>query len=129
MEVEGTELSDETDASGAYAIADVPVGTYSVTGVSGSDEDLLIFTPASLGETTSGTWELYFDGSDVGLSVSSEDIYGTWLDDNGDIYLTTKGAFTVAGAAVAFTLSVILPLLVYVSTYVPHHVAVSGVLI
>ena len=73
-------------------------GSFSVGGISGKDDDLLIFTATSLGETTSGSWELYFDGSDVGLSVSSEDIYGTWIDENGDIYLTTRGAFTVAGA-------------------------------
>ncbi len=39
------------------------LGNVSVTGASGADEDLLVFTPAALGSTTSGTWAMYFDGS------------------------------------------------------------------
>jgi len=72
-------------------------GLYSVGGISGGDEDLLIFTATSLGTTTSGTWELYFDGSDVGLDASSEDVSGAWIDANGDIYLSTLGDFAVTG--------------------------------
>ncbi|MCP4422899.1 MAG: hypothetical protein GY803_00245, partial [Chloroflexi bacterium] len=51
----------------------------------------------SLGSSTSGSWAIYFDGSDVGLSNSgNEDVKGVWIDDvTGDIYLTTKGAFNV----------------------------------
>ncbi len=69
--------------------------------VSGTqDEDLLLFTPTSLGANTSGSWSPYFDGSDVGLSSSSsEDIYGVWIAANGDIYLTTAGSFAVTGAS------------------------------
>lgn len=77
-------------------------GNPSVVGVSGdSDEDLLAFSATSLGSTTSGTWAMYFDGSDVGLgSSSSEDTAGTWVDAaTGDIYLTTRGSFTVTGAS------------------------------
>ena len=52
----------------------------SVTGASGADEDLLAFVPTQLGATTSGTWSLYFDGSDVELSnTSNEDVNGVWL--------------------------------------------------
>ena len=52
-----------------------------VTGVSGADEDLLVFTATPLGATTSGTWAMVFDGSDVGLStVASEDINGAWIE-------------------------------------------------
>ena len=28
----------------------------------------------------------------------SEDLHGAWADANGDLYLTTRGSFTVAGA-------------------------------
>ena len=75
------------------------LGTVSVTGVSGDDEDLLVFTATQLGQTTSGTWAMYFDGSDVGLSTSTnEDVNGVWIDPgNGQIYLTTVGAFAVTG--------------------------------
>ena len=73
-------------------------GSFDVGGVSGRDEDLLIFTATSLGSTTSGTWDLYFDGSDVALdTASSEDVNATWIDSNGDIYMSVKGAFSVAG--------------------------------
>ena len=73
-------------------------GSPTVSGVSSAkDDDLLAFTPSSLGQTTSGTFEHYFDGSDVGISQRSEDINGTWIDGNGDIYLTTVGNFDVPG--------------------------------
>jgi hypothetical protein len=77
------------------------IGNVSVTGSSGVDEDLLIFTPTSLGSTTSGTWAVHFDGSDVGLSTTSnEDVNGTWKDPaTGQVYLTTLGAFSVTGAS------------------------------
>lgn len=77
------------------------IGDYNVNGVSGKDEDLVIFTPTSLGTETAGVWGLYFDGSDVGLSnSSSEDVNGVWVDEaNGDIYLTTSGNFAVANAS------------------------------
>jgi hypothetical protein len=75
-------------------------GSISVPGVSGADEDLLVFTPTSLGDVTSGTWAMYFDGSDVGLSTtSSEDVDGVSVAANGDIYLTTRGNFAVTGVS------------------------------
>jgi hypothetical protein len=76
------------------------VGNVSVTGVSGVDEDLLAFTPTALGSTTSGAWAMYFDGSDVGLSsTSNEDVNGVWVDAAGKVYLTTLGNFRVTGAS------------------------------
>jgi hypothetical protein len=76
-------------------------GAFSVGGISGGDEDLLIFTATSLGATTSGSWAMYFDGSDVGLDDggSNEDVTGAWIDANGDIYLSTRGPFSVPGAS------------------------------
>ncbi len=76
-------------------------GAVAVTGVSGADEDLLIFTHTQLGATTSGTWAMYFDGSDVGLAnTASEDVNGAWIENaTGKLYLTTVGSFTVSGAS------------------------------
>ncbi|MFN2165687.1 MAG: hypothetical protein ACK2U9_05460, partial [Anaerolineae bacterium] len=76
-------------------------GSVSVPGVSAADEDILAFTPTSLGTGTSGTWELYFDGSDVGLSDSpSEDLAGAWIEPgSGHIYLTAGGTFAVPGVS------------------------------
>lgn len=73
-------------------------GNPSVPGLTiGRDEDVIAFTPASLGDATSGTWSLYFDGSDVGLGETSGedidalDVFGT------DIYLSTHDNFSVPG--------------------------------
>jgi len=76
-------------------------GSFSVNGASGDDEDLVAFSPSSLGTNTSGTWSLYFDGSDVGLSTSSsEDVNGVSIDSTtGKIYLTTVGNFSVSGVS------------------------------
>ena len=76
------------------------IGAVKVTGAAGDDEDLLAFTPATLGSNTSGTWAFYFDGSDVGLAdSSSEDVNALWVAANGDLYLSTVGNFAVDGAA------------------------------
>jgi PKD repeat protein len=72
-------------------------GSFSVPGLSGRDEDLFTFTPASLGSSTAGTFALYFDGSDVGLSNSDEDIFAVTTDASGRIFLSTKGNFSVSG--------------------------------
>ncbi|MDX1523470.1 MAG: hypothetical protein R3264_17725, partial [Anaerolineae bacterium] len=50
-------------------------------------------------DTTAGSWELYFDGSDVGLSSSGEDIDGLAIDAAGDLYLSTVGTVAVSGLA------------------------------
>ncbi len=73
------------------------VGGVSVPGLSAKDEDLLAFTPTSLGSNTTGSWELYLDGSDVGLSTTGEDVNGLIVGENGKIYLTTFGNFGVSG--------------------------------
>ncbi|HZM25661.1 MAG TPA: hypothetical protein VFC02_28180, partial [Anaerolineales bacterium] len=74
-------------------------GNPTVPGPTGlADEDLLRFTPGTLGNTTSGAWDLYFDGSDVGLSTNSqEDVDALDVAANGDIYLSTLGDFSVTG--------------------------------
>jgi hypothetical protein len=101
----GLTTSDEdVDAIGFLPDGRLVISTLgpSATGVSGADEDLLAFTATNLGATTSGTFALHFDGSDVNLSQSSsEDVDGTWIDNaattSGHIYLTTLGTFSVPG--------------------------------
>jgi hypothetical protein len=72
-------------------------GTVSVSGVSARDEDLLAFTPTSLGQTTVGTFALYFDGSDVGLGESPEDVDAVSVDASGRLFLSTADTFAVPG--------------------------------
>lgn len=75
-------------------------GSSVVPGVSGADEDVLAFTPISLGAATSGSWAMYFDGSDVGLAdTSSEDVDALDVDSYGNIYLSTLGDFSVPGVS------------------------------
>jgi hypothetical protein len=72
----------------------VPNGTGGT--ITGADEDILAFSPTTLGDVTSGSWSMYFDGSDVGLADSSnEDIDALDVTPNGDIYLSTLGVFSV----------------------------------
>ena len=70
-----------------------------MTGRLGGDEDLLAFTPSSLGPTTSGTFAMYFDGSDVGLTANGEDVDAAAVDAAGRIYLSTRDDFAVTGAS------------------------------
>jgi subtilisin family serine protease len=74
-------------------------GSFSVTGASGGAQDIIRFTPATgnpLGDnSTTGTWQMYFDGSDVGLSSSSENLSGIAQDESGKIHLVTSGNFSV----------------------------------
>ena len=70
-------------------------GSFSVPGVSGGDEDIIAFT-GTLGDVTSGTWEMYSDGSDIGLGSSGEDV-GAIAVANGDLHLSTWGNFSVNG--------------------------------
>ena len=75
-------------------------GNPTVSGVTaGRDEDILAFTPTTLGANTSGTWLMYFDGSDVTLDASSEDVDALDVTANGNIYLSTFGNFAVTGVS------------------------------
>jgi hypothetical protein len=75
------------------------IGTATVTGIDGEfevkDTDLIKWDPAT------ETWSLFFDGSDVDLTDSSEDIRSVWLDAFNaaqgiqNIYLTLSGDFDV----------------------------------
>lgn len=59
--------------------------------------DILRFIPTTLGSTTTGVWEWYFDGSDVGLSSSSEYIDAIALDPSGRLLISSEGAFDAGG--------------------------------
>jgi hypothetical protein len=55
----------------------------------------------TLGESTSGSFSLYFDGSDVGLDKGSEDVDGLVLLNDGSLLISTEGALSVPGLAAA----------------------------
>ena len=66
-------------------------GTVNLLGIKGADEDLIALDLVRRSAT------LYFEGSLIGLTDSSEDIGGFWIDATSKLYLTTRGAFVVPG--------------------------------
>ena len=104
---DGSDVGLTTNAEDIDAFDVLPDGTLVISttgnvdvgGVTGADEDLLLCSGPdfALGFTTVCTWSVYFNGSDVGLSSSSEDVNGVAVASNGDIYLTTTGNFNVGG--------------------------------
>lgn len=48
------------------------IGNVSVPGVSGANEDVLRFTPTTLGATTSGTYAMYLDLSTLGIATGAD---------------------------------------------------------
>ncbi len=70
----------------------------SVTGVGTvGDPDVVEFTPTSLGANTAGTFTWKFDGSDVGLSDTSEDVDGLYMMNDGTMVVSIRDAFSVTG--------------------------------
>lgn len=64
----------------------------SVEGILYDDSDILRFRPYSLGQNTAGSFELFFDGSDVGLESSGEDIDAISVLPDGSLALSLAGS-------------------------------------
>jgi hypothetical protein len=97
-----TAVGDDIDALAVLSDGRILIstgGTPSITGlVDPKDEDVLAFTPTSLSAATSGTWAMYFDGSDTDVTnVSGPDVNGVSVAANGDIFLTTDNTVVVGG--------------------------------
>jgi hypothetical protein len=60
--------------------------------------DIVRFIPQRLGPTTRGRFELFFDGSDVGLDAASETIDAIALAKDGNLLISTSGDARVPGA-------------------------------
>ena len=73
--------------AGSFSVPAVGGGT-----LTGSGEDLLRFVPSLLGPATAGAWSIYFDGSDVGLSGSTENIDAIAVLSNGYLLVSTVDA-------------------------------------
>jgi hypothetical protein len=99
----GLTTSDE-DVDGVGLLPDGRVlvstrGTASVSGVTAADEDILVFSPTSLGATTAGSWATYFDGGDVQLGQTGEDLDGIGRLSDGGLLLTTEGSFSTSAVS------------------------------
>jgi hypothetical protein len=96
-----TTAEEDVDAFDILADGSViisPVVSAVVPGLAGTwlDEDLLRCV-GTFGPTTTCTWSVYFDGSDVGLSTTTnEDVDGVAAG-TGALYLSTLGAYGVSG--------------------------------
>lgn len=67
--------------------------------LSGEDEDILVFTPTTLGPNTSGSFARYLDGSTV-PGLGTEDLTGIYYNPlNGDLHITILGPFNVGGVS------------------------------
>jgi hypothetical protein len=101
--LDGSDVLLDADSENIVGIAMTPGGNLLITtsdagdvGFTFADEDLLEFSATSLGANSSGSWSLYFDGSDVGLS--SADLRDFWVDPTtNQIYFTLLADFLPTG--------------------------------
>jgi len=63
------------------------------------DSDVVRFAATSLGADTAGSFSLYFDGSDVGLTFNAEDLDAVELLPSGHLLFSTLGSFGVTGVS------------------------------
>lgn len=68
---------------------DTPVN---LGGILYDDSDIILFTPTSLGATTSGTFSMYLDGSANGLTTIGEDIDAIAENSAGELIVSTLGS-------------------------------------
>jgi hypothetical protein len=61
-------------------------------GVTVDDSDIIRFIPTSLGTSTNGTCEWYFDASDVELNTSDEDVDAIGLTPDGKLVISTTSS-------------------------------------
>ncbi len=100
---DGSDVGLTTNSENIDAIALHPDGRLIVSttgsvvanGVSGKDDDLLVFSASSIGATTVGSFEIYLDGSDIELS--SGDIDAAALDPTGNVLFSTIVSFSAGG--------------------------------
>lgn len=71
--------------------------SFTANGLTVNIQDIVRFTPTSLGSTTAGTFSMFFDGSNNGMSNNSEDIDGFYAQANGSILLSTTGNLSSGG--------------------------------
>jgi hypothetical protein len=98
-DVELTAGSEDVDAVELLPNGHVLISTFGAVtagGFSGDDKDLLEFTPSLLGAVTAGTYTHYFDGSDVDLTTSGEDVDALAVA-SGKLLVSTLNNFSVTG--------------------------------
>lgn len=93
--------TDEDEPATEFVLSFAEPGE--VPGVGSVDNsDLVLFTADRLGNDTRGTFSLYFEGSDIGLNHSGEDVDAVAVevaDEGIDIYMSTTGTFGIGDRA------------------------------
>lgn len=59
------------------------------------DSDIIRFIPTQLGATTTGSFTRYFEGSDVGLTTTTEDVDAIGFAPDGRLLISTSGSYRV----------------------------------
>ncbi|MGR9013912.1 MAG: hypothetical protein ACU83U_09740, partial [Gammaproteobacteria bacterium] len=78
-------------------ITDPSVGT--ATDLLIDDSDIVRFVPTSLGDSTAGNFEIFFDGSNVGLDTDSENIDSISFLPSGKLIVSLTGSGSVPGVS------------------------------
>ncbi|MBE9172186.1 hypothetical protein IQ216_03550 [Cyanobium sp. LEGE 06143] len=95
----GSAKVDAIDALTGRGILMSFAHTTTINGVTYDKSDIVEFTANSLGKRTRGSFSLFFDGSDVGLSGKSENIDAMSYDrESGDLLISTNGRYRVKGS-------------------------------
>jgi hypothetical protein len=105
LHLDGSDVGLTTAGEDVDAVETLPDGRILVStagrvragSLSGQDEDVLAFTPRTLGSRTAGRWRPYLDGGDVGLRARSEDVDGVAVDATGAVALSVRGRLGVPG--------------------------------
>jgi glucose/arabinose dehydrogenase len=105
MVIDGSDVDLDGEGRDIDAVHRLGDGTFllsmerggSVSGVNFDDSDVIRFIPTSLGTATAGTFEMYFDGSDVGLTTNDENVVAIAVLSDGSLLLSTFDQPGVAG--------------------------------
>ncbi len=104
MYFDGSDVGLTTDNEDVDAFDFLPDGSIVIStlgnpsvGIAGDSDEDLLRCEGTFGATTTCSWSLYFDGSDIGLGGNaSEDVDGASVVGS-TIYLSTNGAFNTGG--------------------------------
>ncbi|GAA5507367.1 putative Ig domain-containing protein [Novipirellula caenicola] len=103
MFFDGSDMGIRSDVDAFHLLADgsVLMSFNANTKLAGlgtvAPADIVRFVPTETGDTTAGTFEMYFDGSDVGLTTYYENVDGISMNAEGSLILSTTGRFKVPG--------------------------------
>jgi hypothetical protein len=105
MYFDGSDVGIPSDIDAFFRMSDgtilLSLDTDGTVGSFGAvdDSDIIRFTPTSLGANTAGSFSWYFDGSDVGLTTTAEDIDAIGFTPDGKLVISMLGSFNVTGVS------------------------------